>query len=256
VEKPVDNVHNYLLWDLAGVFMSSFALKMLAMATMLADHIGVVFEPLMPHPVYLLCRTAGRLAMPLFCFMIAEGLFHTRNAPKYLLRLLLFALVSEVPFDRLFWGEWLEFSRQNVGFTLLFGFLGILLFDTFAAQGRKTAALASILAAGAAAFLIRSDYTVYGVYYIFIFYYFRSSHWGRTAALAAGVLLCAADYWMTTHGTDWQFALVLLATVLAAIPIGLYTNERGRDGRAARMVFYAFYPAHLMILTALALLVG
>jgi hypothetical protein len=102
--------------------MSSFALKMLAIASMLTDHIGVALRSFMSNDLYLLCRTAGRLAMPIFCFLIAEGLFHTRSAWKYLLRLLLFALVSEVPFDRLFRGEWLEFGSQNVGFTLLFGF--------------------------------------------------------------------------------------------------------------------------------------
>ena len=233
--------------------MSSFAIKMLAMFTMLIDHIGVAFDLHLPIPVYLLCRTVGRLAMPLFCFMVAEGLFHTRNVKKYLLRLLLFALVSEVPFDRLFRGAWLEFSYQNVGFTLLLGFLGILLFDSFAAQGRKLEALISILAAGLAAILISSDYTFYGIYYIFIFYYFRGRHRGRTVALAAGVLLLSVSVWMTG---DWRLAVAALAAVLAAIPIGLYTNERGRDGPAARMAFYAFYPAHLLVLYAVTLLGG
>ncbi|MDR0294062.1 MAG: conjugal transfer protein TraX [Oscillospiraceae bacterium] len=232
--------------------MSSFALKMLAMFTMLVDHIGVAFGPHMRLSLYFLCRTVGRLAMPLFCFMIAEGLFHTRNAKKYLLRLTLFALVSEVPFDRLFMGEWLEYSFQNVGFTLLLGFLGILLFDSFAAQGNKAAALAAILAVGLASVLIRSDYTAFGVYYIFVFYYFRSNPRGRAAALATGVLLCAVS--LLTSGEDWRYALATLAAVTAVIPIGLYSNERGRDSSAVRMAFYAFYPAHLLILYAATLL--
>jgi len=234
--------------------MSSFAVKLLAMLTMLADHIGAAFESELPSSVYLLCRTVGRLAMPLFCFMIAEGLFHTRDARKYLMRLMMFALVSEVPFDRLFMGGWLEFSYQNVGFTLLLGFLGILLFDSFAAQGRKTAALASILAVGVTAMLIRSDYTIYGVYYVFIFYYFRGKKWGRALALAAGVLLMSSHLLM--GGEDWRFAVVSLAAATAAIPISLYNGERGRDGPAMRMAFYAFYPAHLLILYAATLLIG
>jgi hypothetical protein len=226
---------------------------MLAMVTMLIDHIGETFQLQMPYPAYLLCRVVGRLAMPIFCFMVAEGLFYTKDARKYLLRLLMFALVSEAPFDRLFMGGWLEFSYQNVGFTLLLGFLGILLFDSFAAQGRKTAALISILAVGLAAMFIRSDYTIYGIYYVFIFYYFRGKNQGRTIALAAGVLLCSVDIWMIG---DWRFATASLAAVLAAIPIGLYNNERGRDGQAMRMAFYAFYPGHLLILYAASLLVG
>jgi hypothetical protein len=232
--------------------MSSFALKVLAMASMLIDHAGVAFEYQMPFPVYILCRTAGRLAMPLFCFMVAEGLFHTRNVKRYLLRLAVFALVSEVPFDRLFNGEWLEFSRQNVGFTLLLGLLGILLFDTFAARGQKTAALIAILTAGAAAWFLRSDYSVYGVFYVFIFYYFRGSKSGRAAALAGCVLLMSAD---SVLGGAYRFAIVGLAATLAAIPISLYNNERGRGGRAIQGVFYAFYPAHLLLLYAATLLI-
>ncbi|MCL2003280.1 MAG: conjugal transfer protein TraX [Oscillospiraceae bacterium] len=231
--------------------MSSFALKILAMMSMLIDHIGVAFELEMPYSVYLLCRAAGRLAMPIFCFLIAEGLFHTRGAGKYLLRLALFALVSEVPFDLLVRGEWLEYGRQNVGFTLFFGLLGVLMFDSFAAQGRKFPALFAILAAAVAATLVRSDYTLYGVYFIFIFYYFRDRPRGRAAALTAGVLLQAFDHWLAA--ADWRFALILAAAAAAAIPIAFYNNERGRDSRAVRAAFYAFYPLHMTLLYALTL---
>jgi hypothetical protein len=232
--------------------MSGFTLRMLAMSSMLLDHIGAAFEHSLPGAVYIVFRTAGRIAMPLFCFLIAEGLFHTRNARKYLLRLLMLALVSEVPFDRLFLGEWLEFGHQNVGFTLLLGLLGILLFDTFAARGQKAAALTAILAAGCAAWLLRSDYTVYGVYYIFIFYIFRGNKLARAVALTGGVLLLSFSH----LDVSTKFSLVSLAAVLAVVPITLYNGERGLGGRAAQGVFYAFYPVHLLILYAVRLAVG
>jgi len=236
--------------------LTSFTIKLFAVIAMLIDHIGVAFGHLMPYSVFLLCRIVGRLAMPLFCFMIAEGLFHTRNARRYLLRLAIFALVSEVPFDLLFMGDLLEFRMQNVGFTLFLGLLGILLFDSFAAQGRKWAALAAILAAGAASYFVRSDFSVYGVYFIFIFYYFRNNHRGRTVALAAGVLLSAINLWMAPGTGDWHFELdYSAAAVLAAIPIGLYNGEKGRENRHTRAAFYAFYPAHLLFLYALKLVV-
>jgi hypothetical protein len=233
--------------------MSSFALKMLAMISMLTDHIGFTFEQHLPYSVYLSCRAAGRLAMPIFCFLIAEGLFHTKDAKKYLVRLALFAVVSEVPFDLMTSGVWLEPYYQNVGFTLFFGFLCILMFDTFAAKGRKLASLLTVLAVILTVTLIRSDYTIYGVYYIFIFYYFRDKPRWRTAALAAGVLLHAADTLFSAG--NWHFALILTATVLAAIPVTLYNNERGRDGKAMRTAFYLFYPLHMTLLYAVSLLI-
>jgi hypothetical protein len=233
--------------------MSSFALKMLAMISMLTDHIGFTFEHYMPYSVFLLCRTAGRLAMPVFCFLIAEGLFHTRDAKKYLIRLALFAIVSEVPFDLMFSGQWLEYSRQNVGFTLFFGFLCILMFDSFAAKGRKLPALLSVLAAVLAVTLLRSDYEIYGVYYIFIFYYFRDKPKARIAAFTAGVFLSALDSLMA--GGHWHWPLVISATVLAAGPITLYNNERGKDGAAMRTAFYMFYPLHMTLLFAVSLLI-
>jgi hypothetical protein len=98
--------------------------------------------------------------------------------------------------------------------------------------------------------LLRSDHTIYGVFYIFIFYYFRDRPRGRTVALTAGVLLLAVDRLMLTG--NWQFSLVLTATAAAAIPITFYNNERGRDGRVIRAVFYMFYPLHLLLLYVLA----
>jgi hypothetical protein len=193
--------------------------------------------------------------MPLFCFLVAEGLFYTKNAKRYLTRLAIFALVSEMPFDLLFNGTLLEFRWQNVGFTLFLGLLGILLFDTFAARGQKWAALAAIIAAGAAAYFIRSDYTVYGVYFIFIFYYFRNNNRGRSIALAAGVFLYASEQWLTP-GMPGYAALITAAAVFAAIPAALYNGKKGRGGRYIQTAFYAFYPLHLLVLYMVKLAVG
>ncbi|MDR1668704.1 MAG: conjugal transfer protein TraX [Oscillospiraceae bacterium] len=242
--------------------MSSFALKMLAVVTMLIDHIGASLGSEMPIQLAVLCRTVGRVAMPLFCFMIAEGLFHTRNAKKYLLRLGLFALISEVPFDlflstfrfshenQIYLGGWVNLSSQNVGFTLFLGLLGILLYDIFAAQGRKEAALAAILAAGLAATLIQADYGFFGVYFIYIFYFFRRQNRQIAIALAAGVLLMTASQMLS--GVSWKEAAVSLAALAAVIPVYLYSGKKGLGGKAVRTLLYLFYPAHLLLLYAAA----
>ena len=105
--------------------LSAAALHIIAMALMLMDHL---WATLLPAQDWLTC--AGRLAFPIFAFMAVEGYFHTRNLKRYALRLLLFALLSEVPFDLMYGGTWFYPVHQNVIWTLLLGLLGVHLMET------------------------------------------------------------------------------------------------------------------------------
>mgnify|MGYP002576901312 CR=1 FL=1 len=105
--------------------LSAAALHILAMALMLMDHL---WATLLPAQEWLTC--AGRVAFPIFAFMAVEGYFHTHDLKKYTLRLLLFALLSEVPFDLMYGGTWFYPVHQNVIWTLLLGILGIHLMET------------------------------------------------------------------------------------------------------------------------------
>ena len=71
--------------------------------------------------LYHIFRTIGRLAFPIFAFLLTEGFIHTKNRKKYFLRILLMAVFSEVPFDLCLYNQWYNFSAQNIGFTLAFG---------------------------------------------------------------------------------------------------------------------------------------
>ena len=104
--------------------MTGFQLKLLAMIAMTLDHIGCIFFPRLP-----LLRMIGRLAMPILCFFIGEGLRHTRNPQKYLLRLVGFALISELPFDLAFYGR-VDWASQNVYFTLALGLMALRLLQS------------------------------------------------------------------------------------------------------------------------------
>ena len=243
--------------------MTSFALRCIAAAAMLIDHIGYAFYDVLPHP--LLFRMVGRLSFPIFCFLITEGLYHTRDIRKYLLRLGIFAVISEVPFDwMLSQGRALVgWESQNVYWTLLLGLLSIVLFDTFAAQNRRLLSLISVLAAAAGAWLLRADYGAVGVYLIFVFYRFRGQPGPRAVFFSVGVLLgaCLAlnpDALMLLlageidAGTFWEFsswALVSLLQVAALPLIHAYNGAPGPRSKALQWSFYAFYPAHLLVLT-------
>jgi hypothetical protein len=121
-----------------GREISGSTLKLIAIITMLIDHTAaVVLEKIIVagessntiaydsvlYFIYVLMRMIGRLAFPIFCFLLVEGFLHTRSVRKYAIRLAAFALISEIPFDLALFGEPFYFNYQNVFFTLLIGLL-------------------------------------------------------------------------------------------------------------------------------------
>lgn len=201
--------------------MTGFQLKLLAMLAMTADHIGAVFFPEIP-----LLRWIGRLAMPVLCFFIGEGLRHTRSPRRYLLRLTGFALLSELPFDLAFYGG-IEWGHQNVYFTLALGLLALWVIQSRGMEGWLLA-----LTAALAAELLGCDYGMYGVLLILLLDRF---HRARSEQLAAAALLNLAFFGLQTQ------TLSLIALPL----LWLYNGKRGRDDRR---LFYLYYPAHLCVL--------
>ena len=201
--------------------MTGFQLKLLAMLAMTADHIGAVFFPEIP-----LLRWIGRLAMPVLCFFIGEGLRHTRSPRRYLLRLTGFALLSELPFDLAFYGG-IEWGHQNVYFTLALGLLAL-----WAIQSRGMEGWLLVLTAALAAELLGCDYGMYGVLLILLLDRFHSA---RSEQLAGAALLNLAFFGLQTQ------TLSLIALPL----LWLYNGKRGRDDRR---LFYLYYPAHLCVL--------
>lgn len=201
--------------------MTGFQLKLLAMLAMTADHIGAVFFPEIP-----LLRWIGRLAMPVLCFFIGEGLRHTRSPRRYLLRLTWFALLSELPFDLAFYGG-IEWGHQNVYFTLALGLLAL-----WAIQSRGMEGWLLALTAALAAELLGCDYGMYGVLLILLLDRF---HRARSEQLAGAALLNLAFFGLQTQ------TLSLIALPL----LWLYNGKRGRDDRR---LFYLYYPAHLCVL--------
>lgn len=203
--------------------LDSFQLKCIAIVSMALDHTGAV---LYPSQIWLRCL--GRIAFPIFCFLIVEGFFHTHDVRRYMGRLGVFALISEIPYDLAFRGVPLEYAHQNVFFTLLIGIGMVVLLERN--RERPVKAVILLLAMWLAV-LIRSDYNFRGVLLIFVFYIFHESRW-----LAV------------TAGGFWNFlyqGVIQKYGVLSVLPLALYNGERGRK---MKYFFYIFYPVHLLLL--------
>lgn len=249
--------------------ISSSSLKIIAVISMLTDHFaagvlgryltasglygldvtdtdGVMLWMGQGHNMQLLMayqimRMIGRIAFPIYCFLLVEGFEHTKNRIKYAQRLLLFAAASEIPFDLLFKGKILEFGYQNVFFTLFFGLAVMMglswVQERLPEKGKAAVAAGSIavIAAGAgAAQLLRTDYGAIGVMCMTVLFLFRGK---KTWQVIAG---CVVFLWELT-------------APLAFVPVWFYN---GRRGMKLKYFFYLFYPVHLLVLYLICIALG
>lgn len=234
---------------------TSFSLHVMAMAFMLCDHLWATF---ITNHEWLTC--VGRVAYPIFAFMIVEGYFHTRNLKAYVKRLFIFALLSEIPFN-LVMGSRLFFPiHQNVLFTFLIGIFLIWLNEKARKKGKLwisiltgagTVVLGTVL--GIVTFV---DFYNGGMLMILTFYFFRGRKWwcylGQLAAMIYinWEVLSGFSYELTLFGEPFYFVRQGLA-VLALIPIWLYRGEQGYHSKGFRRFCYWFYPGHLLVLGVL-----
>ena len=220
--------------------LSGSVLKIIAAAAMFIDHFaaaGLIYEPWAFQPwftflgtpigPYRLCRDIGRVAFPIFCFLLTEGFIHTSSRLRYARNLFLFALLSEIPFSIMF-RDLGNFQMQNTLFTLLLGYMAIWGLEYFS----RNTALQLLCALGAmwTAFLLKTDYDWKGILLILVFYYF---HYYRNtqAAVAAAALI-----W------EWKACFALIS-------IRMYNQKRGfLKGKTGKYFFYLFYPLHMILI--------
>ncbi|MDO4539138.1 MAG: TraX family protein [Coriobacteriales bacterium] len=230
-------------------FLSGSALKLIAVVTMLTDHVckrilvaypqfNVTLYSFFGEPVTwtVLLTSIGRLAFPIFCFLLVEGFLHTRNRWRYGRNLLIFALISELPFDLsrtlMFWDP----TYQNVFFTLFIGYAGLCALEHLKDKPTKQSVL--VISLAIASMALKCDYGPRGYALILILYVLRDN------ALVKTALGCCVEL-----GT-WRAGL-------AFIPINLYNGKRGFiQGPVLKFAFYSFYPLHLFVLWQLRLVLG
>lgn len=229
--------------------INSFSLKILAMFFMLLDHIWGTQRNI---PLAFTC--IGRLAFPIFAFQLVVGYFHTKDYKKYLKRLLLFGLISELPFNYMISGSWFYPFHQNVMFTLALGLMLIkgLDSDTLPMPKRCLLIISSVILS----VFGMPDYGLHGLMLISVFYFAAKTgkHYkyiieliGMVAIniyMAEGMLIPIGNINFPVQG----FA------VFSLIFIWLYNGEKGRSGQFAQMAVYWFYPVHMLVLYLFAIL--
>ena len=225
--------------------LSGSAIKMIAVLSMIVDHAAKIvlrdctslYEPLfhVGHTdvswQFIMQCMIGRIAFPLFAFLVVEGYSHTRSVRRYARTLLFFAILSIVPWSVMH-GSYFSLSSQNVLFTLLLGVLSIHAIERL--SSRK--AVAAVGVALLTAWLTRCDYGAAGVAFVVLL------HLLRHRRLYQGLAAVATFFTRKTQ----------MCAVLAILPMAMYNGRRGFvHGAVAKYAFYAFYPLHIVLLVLL-----
>lgn len=236
---------------------SSFILKLIAVITMTIDHIGAVFgstngNGILPEGTYMLLRIIGRLAFPIFCYLLVDGFFYTGNLRKYILRLAIFAVLSQFPYSLAIYKN-LSFYFLNIFFTLATGMIVIAaihhcITNLQACDTPKQSALlpgiAITLSAFWAADYFNMCYGTYGIMLILVFYFFRlqESDYRNTKKQ----LIYLALEFVLVGFITYQFSDDLQIYCLAAlIPIYMHNHQKGKG---MKYFFYLYYPLHLLVI--------
>lgn len=235
--------------------VSSSTLHILAMGLMLCDHLWAM---LFPAQEWLTC--IGRIAYPIFAFMIVEGYTRTHDLRRYMLRIFFWACLSEIPFDIMYGGSIFYPYHQNVLWTFLLSLLLIALIEQCRSRFRPV--LAALLSAGIAAlgfvlgYAIMSDYYGVGILTVLTFYWFRGQTWKSRfiqfiCLYILNVTLLGGYYYeFQLFGHTIELVQQGLA-LIALIPIWLYQGRQGIRSKTFQLACYAFYPGHILVLILL-----
>ncbi len=225
-------------------FISADLLKWIALVTMFIDHTGAAILEKIPqyhttswcYPLDMTFRMIGRLAFPIYCFLLVEGFWKTHNRKKYARNLLLFAIVSEIPFEVSFMGG-LNIGFHNVYWTLLLGLLLMMVLEWIKSKypdKYSPLAIIAVVPFATIAQLVYTDYAAIGVLLIFILYQTHQER--KKQSILGAVAMC---YEITAP--------------ISFILTYYYNGER--KNKRFKYVFYLFYPAHLLFLYWIRLLI-
>jgi hypothetical protein len=213
-------------------------------------------------------RVIGRIAFPIFVFLIAEGFRHSKDRVKFLTRLGIFAIISEIPFDLAFGRQINFFANTNIFYTLFLGGAAIVIADKMHQQATETVvrgkhaktpdftqqplAFLPLIAAMFFAATLSTDYGAVGVAFIFCMYFVKHN----AIRLATMSIFCVLThdnillsiYHFGFESVDTISRWMVLATLIPVFLVAFYNGERGKN---LKWFFYLAYPLHLIVLVIL-----
>lgn len=213
--------------------MDIFLLKLIAVTTMLVDHYGAIFKS-----NEIIYRVIGRLAFPIYAFLIVEGFIHTRDIKKYGIRLLLFAIISEIPFDYAFYGG-INWTHQNIFFTLFTGILTLYFLDKKKKELNSNTILI-VVGMGLLSSLLMFDYGIIGIVYISAFYLMREFD-SKKKFIVIAITMFITNLLMASFLQ--QFSIFSLGLIY------FYNGKLGFKNKLIQLLFYLSYPLHLIVYT-------
>jgi hypothetical protein len=247
--------------------MTAFTLKTIALVAMLLDHLAVVFPCYFPIEF----RAVGRLAFPIFAYLLAESFRHTKASEKFLLRLFVFAIISQIPYrlaltwasqqNNIPWTQAISFTADtNIFYTLFLGGAAIVVYQRLKSKGKNlTAYVRAVFPTAVIAELLFADYGGMGVLFVFCMYAITEKK-ERLAAMAFFALSQFFPVMLLLMGFDFDFhfkieAVHFLMMGFALSTVGMVALYNGKRGYSAKWLFYAAYPIHLVVLTIAAILI-
>lgn len=240
--------------------ISSAGLHVIAMAFMLMDH---MWATVFTNAGWL--TAVGRLAFPIFAFMIVEGYTHTKNLKKYVLRLFCFALIAEIPFNLMTGGRVIYYVHQNVLWTFLIA-IGLIYLNELARKKGKLwlnllTMVSTCLLGYILGYITFVDYNAAGILTVLLFYFFRGRKWWCYLGQLIGLyyinveMLQGLFFEVELFGHSFEIVQQGFA-VLSLAFIWLYKGRQGKKSKAFQYFCYAFYPAHMLILWLIAMLLN
>lgn len=213
-------------------------LKIIAVICMVFDHVG---DALFPSQMWL--RAIGRIAFPIFAFCVSEGYIHSKDRLTYLIRIGVFALISEIPFNLFVSGNLIHLDYQNVMFTFFIAILALVSYDKIT-ENKKVMSyiigIITVLLFAIVALIFGTDYGLYGVLLVFCFYVLKNINYSLKV------------FFSTLLQLLFNSVGVYIYTIFSFVPLLLYN---GKKGKGLKWLFYVFYPSHLLLLYFLKVLI-